>query len=111
MVNFQIHIIMKKLITLVLLATLLFIAGCEKKESKAIKQEATVIYEGPLALDGCGYFLLINDIKYKPIELKEAFSVDGLVVNVDYQLLDTKWQCNWQEKKYDQIKIIHISKK
>ncbi len=102
---------MKKIIIYTLLAALFFAMGCEKKEDKTINHEAKIIYEGAPSVDGCGYFLLIKGTKYKALELTEEFLLDGLIVNVDYQLLDTKWQYNWQESKYDQIKIINISKK
>jgi len=94
-----------------LFITLLLLNSCRKDEIKTIIDEATIIYDGNPAVDGCGYFLSIKEVKYKPIELTSVFSVDGLIVNVEYQLLDAQWSCNWQENKYNQIKIINISKK
>jgi len=94
-----------------LLTTLLLFSSCEKDSISTIKDKATILYVGDPAADGCGYFLLIEENKFNPIELKSEFSVDGLIVNVEYQLLKTKWACNWQENKFSQIKIINISKK
>jgi len=98
-------------LTCLLLTTLLLFSSCEKDSITTINDNATVLYEGDPAVDGCGYFLLIKKNKFKPIELKPEFSVDGLIVNVEYQLLDAIWTCNWQENKFSQIKIIDISKK
>ena len=98
-------------LTSFLLTTLLLFSNCEKDNIATIQDVATILYEGNPAVDGCGYFLLIKENMYKPIELVPEFSVDSLIVNVEYQLLDTKWTCNWQENKFSQIKIISISKK
>lgn len=98
-------------LTYLLLTSLLLSSSCEKDSITTIQDKATILYEGDPAVDGCGYFLLIEENKFKPIELKSEFSVEGLIVNVEYQLLDAKWACNWQENKFNQIKIINISKK
>ncbi len=99
-----------KLLSL-LFATILLFNNCEKNHIKTIKAEATILYEGNPAVDGCGYFLSIKENTYKPIELPLEFSIEDLIVNIEYQLLDTKWTCNWQENKYDEMKIINITKK
>ena len=99
-----------KLLSLFLI-TLFIFSYCNKEVNETIKDEAIILYEGDPAVDGCGYFLSINEVKYKPIELASDFSKDGLIVNVEYQLLDNKWYCNWQEKEYPLIKIVNISKK
>ncbi len=84
--------------------------SCNNKMSEIKKDEAVIIYDGDPAVDGYGWFLSINEMKYKPIELDTEFCKDGLIVNVKYQLLDTKWSCNWQRKEYPLIKIIDIAK-
>ncbi|MCK9450876.1 MAG: hypothetical protein M0Q90_04245 [Bacteroidales bacterium] len=98
-------------LTCFFLITLLLLSSCDKNNITTLKDKATILFEGNPAMDGCGYFLLIKDTMYKPIELESEFSVDGLIVNVEYELLDAKWTCNWQDNKFSQIKIITISKK
>ncbi len=98
---------MRKLILLSALVLLVFVTvGCEKsKEENILKDDATIIYEGNPALDGCGYFIKIRNTKYKPISLLQNFKTENLKVKITYQILEDKWSCNWQEKKYIQIKL------
>ncbi len=102
---------MKKIILFSALVLLIFaIIGCDKEEN-ILKEDAVIIYEGDPALDGCGYFIKVRNAKYKPISLLPKFRIENLKVKITYQILTDKWSCNWQEKKYMQIKIINISKK
>lgn len=98
-------------LTSLLLITILLLISCNKDTADLIKKEAIIVYEGNPAVDGCGYVLLIDENKYKAIELNKEFTEDSLIVNVEYLLLDSRWTCNWQENKYSEIKIINISKK
>jgi len=98
-------------ITLMIIATTFLFFSCDKDEVETIKSDAIVLYEGDPAVDGCGFFLLIDEKKYKPVVLDPEFSQDGLEVYIEYQLLDIQWVCNWQENKYGQIQIISIKKK
>ncbi len=99
-----------KLASCLFIATILF-ASCDKNKVDIIKDEAIILYEGDPAVDGCGFFLSMDNNQYKPIELKPEFSEDSLTVYVEYQLLVTKWTCNWQAIEYNEIKIIKIKKK
>ncbi len=105
---------MKKLLLFSIIALLFSVTvGCEKeneKQANTLKSEGMIVYTGEPATDGCGYFVKINKTKYKPIKSLPTFCVDGLMVNVEYQVLKKKWTCNWQGE-YSQIKIINITKK
>ncbi len=73
----------------------------------------TIIDKGDPSLDGCGYFIKINKVLYKPINLPKEYCHKGLKVKVKvkYNILQKKgFNCHWDIKKYNQIKIIKITK-
>lgn len=101
---------MKTKIFLILFATIILLVGCKKNDIETFKSDAIVIFEGDPAIDGCGYFLLISNEKYKPVTLEQQFCEDSLYVEIKYQIIG-KWSCNWNVKQYEQIKIIEIKRK
>ncbi len=104
---------MKKIIFLCAIALLFFATtSCKREDGEnMLKDKAIVVYTGEPALDGCGYFLKIGNIEYKPLSQLPSFCKNGMTVLVNYKVVKNKWKCNWRPKEYRQIKIFNISKK
>lgn len=85
--------------------------NCEKKNNLEIfENTAKITYSGPEA-DGCGWKININEKEYHPINLDDEYKIDGLSINIKYNLLPSFWDCSqWTIRKYQEIKIINITK-
>ena len=78
------------------LALFISISSCKKDEKvSTITAEATIINTGSVALDGCDWAVKINatDSTYSPKNLADNFKVNGLKVNVSFQVLTTRFPC------------------
>jgi len=82
------------LLILDLALSIIYISSCKKDESK-FTEDATVIYTGPLAADGCGWLIksAATDSTYSPKNLAASFQVDGLKIHVSYDKLKTRYHC------------------
>ncbi len=100
------------LLVIIGLLVVLTFSLCKKTDVDVITAEAKIYNSGPIALDGCGWFLRIDSTKeYSPISLPEDFMVgQGMKVIVRYKLLDTKFECGWGAKM-QQINILSIQRK
>jgi hypothetical protein len=83
-------------------------AGCEKEEPSMKKANGLVLYYGNPAVDGCGWMIKIDSIEYSPTNLDSMFQQDSLKVILDYDTLNSTWNCGWREPGYQQIQIIEI---
>ena len=92
--------------------------SCKKNNStKWITANATIINEGDVAADGCGWLVKINrpdSSIYSPINLATAYKVNNLQVNITYQILTDKLACGGLPEPLDggltEIQVIAIRK-
>ncbi len=109
----------KPIICVVMLFTLA-ILSCKKNNNTAqmVTADATIINEGPVAADGCGWVVRINgsDSTYSPTNLAAQYQVDSLQVHIKYQRLSQRFLCGFinlpkSEAGIPEIQINSISKK
>ncbi len=97
---------MKKVILNFMLIFLLI--ACDKQEEYV----AGVVKEyGDLALDGCGWVILVSSNVYNPIELPIQYHEDNLEVLIKYDLLNTKANCGFALEVYKEINVNEIRKR
>ena len=75
---------------------------------------ATLVYTGSVAADGCDWLVQINGTNevYSPVNLSPAFQKDSLKVNITFDVLTTKFPCGSLANNpgISQIRITSISK-
>jgi hypothetical protein len=80
--------------------------SCENCIDTNTYKNATIVFEGPVATDGCGWLVKINDtLTYQPDVLNVAFQQDELPVKIIYELTSDKFTCGISGL---QISIIHV---
>ena len=80
----------------------------EKNNLDVLENTAIITYSDP-ATDGCGWKININEKEYHPINLNEKYKINGLKVDLKYNLLSSIWECSqWTAKKYQEIEIVNI---
>ena len=86
---------MRKLVIILLFATVSVAISCKKDANTFKKVNATVIFAGgDPAANGCGYLIqLDNGTNYYPVNLADAYKKYQLKVIVDYHRLTTNYQC------------------
>ena len=75
---------------------MLVASSCKKLDNTSVPvtANATVINSGPIAADGCGWLIKINDSTvFSPVNLSADFQQDNLKVNVAYTQLTTRTSC------------------
>lgn len=96
--------------------TILVISSCSKEEgivngSLCDNCEDAVIRDfGDPALDGCGWVVDVSTIIYKPQNLLPEFEIDGLEVQIRYDILDST-NCGFNQFAFNAIFITEIHKK
>jgi hypothetical protein len=93
----------------------LITSSCKKLENSSapVSANATIINSGPIAADGCGWLIKLNDnSEYSPVNLIPGFQQDQLKVNVTYTLLSTNTSCGSVANNpgVRQIKLNNIQK-
>lgn len=101
---------LKKPIWLIIILTLFFLSGCKKDASFYNFRSAIIVNGGDASVDGCGWLIEISGCIYKPINLQKEFLIDGLHVKLQYDVVDEKGNCGWQQNVFDQIDIVRIEK-
>ena len=105
---------MKKLFFVLFLIVIGFLTlSCEDKNEIIVEPNATLIWTGDYAVDGCGFFVEIDSVEYKPENeeiIPPAFKVDyPLSVSVQYidLLYDLDYYCgdSPDSKKAKAIKL------
>ena len=88
---------------------LFIIASCDKYDKPSWeKSQATVSYAGPIALDGCGWLIILpNNEVYKPENLPEEFMINDLEVMITYKILET-FTCGINPDNTPRGRIIRI---
>jgi len=80
--------------------------SCEKCPDKNTYTNATIIFTGPVATDGCDWLIKIDDTHtYHPDVLNAAFQQDQLMVKISYELTSDKFICGIAAT---QIPVIHV---
>jgi len=110
---------MLKIRILILVCALGFFLSCKKSnDSSNLKSDAVLTWTGDYAVDGCGFFITINEHKYKPENesiIDSNFKSGSSNVIVEYQLSNRKIETACGDlptsTMIDGIKIISIKKK
>lgn len=110
---------MKRIKILLLICTIGFVLSCKNDDdSDILKSEAVLTWTGDYAVDGCGFFVMINDHNYKPENesiIDSNFESGSNNVIIEYQLLNRKIETACGDLPAptltDGIKIISIRKK
>ena len=80
--------------------------SCENCVDNNSYKNATIVYGGPVATDGCGWLIKIDDTHtYQPDVLNAVFLRDQLPVKIMYELTSDKFICGISGL---QIPIIHV---
>jgi hypothetical protein len=86
--------------------------SCRKDEKKSTIQfqnvSGMVLYFGDPSVDGCGWLIKIDNVVFSPISLDSNFKKDSLKVTLDYNVLNSTWNCGWREPGYPQIEIKNL---
>lgn len=88
-----------KTITLLLLFTLLFTIACDEGNEVLIEPNAKLVWTGSYDVDGCGFFVEIDSVLYKPenegILPPEYKTIEPLDVTVQYidLLYEIEYSC------------------
>src|ERR1700744_469604 len=75
---------------------LLTITGCKKTGVNDVSENATIIYAGDPAADGCGWEVkTASDSTYLPLNLAVQYQVSNLSVNITYHRTGTRTICGF----------------
>lgn len=80
--------------------------SCENCLDNNTYKNATIVYEGPVATDGCGWLVKLDDTHiYQPDVLNTVFQHDQLSITIAFELTSAKFTCGISGL---QIPIIHV---
>ena len=90
-----------------------------KKDKNVLTTEATVVYTGSIALDGCEWLIYVEDtapsnrIYYNVVNLPETYKQHDTKVVISYKLLSSRYHCGGiaNDPGIQQIEIKDIRKK
>ena len=107
---------MKSLLKLVFLISTVFLYSCDEENEVIIEPDAKLIWTGSYDTDGCGFFIEIDSIRYKPqnegIIPPQFRRSQPLSITVQYidLLSDIKYFCGDMpdEQKSKAIKLTQI---
>lgn len=81
--------------------------SCENCVDNSIYRNATIVFEGPVATDGCGLLVKTDDThSYHPDVLNVAFQQYRLPVKIAYEITSDKFICGISAS---QIPVIHVN--
>jgi hypothetical protein len=84
--------------------------ACSKDTSKDVTTNATVVWTGEVAADGCDWCIKTDSTHfYHPDHLDTAFLHDELDVKIVYELTSDKFYCGWGST-HPIIHVIDITK-
>ena len=85
-------------------------AGCKDKDNLDVFENTAIVTYSEPAVDGCGWKIHIDQKEYHPISLDDNYKINGLEVNIKYNLLPSVWECSqWTSREFQEIKIINIT--
>lgn len=83
--------------------------SCENCLDNSSYKNATIVYEGPVATDGCGWLIKADSTHtYHPDVLNVAFQKDQLQVKITYELTADKFTCGLGAAHIPVIHVIDI---
>lgn len=94
--------------------------SCSKDDSKVLKNDAVLKWQGNYENDGCGFLFIINNQEYKAENedvISDGFKTDDPATNVtvEYELLDKKIEKSCYDSpttfSFNGIKVISVKKK
>jgi len=100
-------------------------ASC-KKDKNLLTTEATVVYTGSIASDGCEWLIYVEDaaavntsqtglnrIYYNVVNLPENYKQNNMKITISYKLLTSRYYCGMLANSpgIPQIELDEISKK
>lgn len=110
----------QKLNILLLVLVGLIVTGssaCKKEEEQTVRREALLLWEGEVALDGCGFFLEVSGTRFKPINediIPEAFKAnDTTEVIAEYQHEKDLYTfaCGFAQQQYEAVNLFSVVEK
>lgn len=85
--------------------------ACEQCNIETGYKDATIIYTGPLASDGCEWVVKVGaDQYYHPENLKEEYKKNDLNVKICYEEKADKFHCGIAGLGMPVIRVIKIKK-
>lgn len=108
---------MKRAIRILLFVALIAVtgglSGCKKEKTEPIYNSmGTVVFQGLISSDGCGYVVIINNITCHPENLSNDFMTDNLKVTISATFTGERYQCGLAANlSYPVIRINSISKR
>ena len=71
----------------------LYSCGGDDKDENRLKSDAVLEWRGEYEIDGCGFFILMNDKEYKPVNeeiIDNSFKSGNTNIIIEYELSDKK---------------------
>lgn len=104
---------MKKLLLLLTVSTIFFSCSSDEDTIEISNDfiSGEVIYTGEPEVDGCGYMLIIDEERYKPINLPPSYHQHKLKVMLTYKEDPTGYLCGDLPYPQTTIEILEIIKK
>ena len=96
-----------------------------KKDKNVLTTEATVVYTGSIAVDGCEWLIYVEGVGpydnqtgpsrtyYNVVNLPERYKQNNLKVVISYKLLSSRYHCGMiaNDPGIEQIEVKEINKK
>jgi hypothetical protein len=104
---------MKYLLTAVVICCISCVKekSCENCKVKSDYTDATVVFEGPLETDGCGWLIKTDSLHtYHPDTLNASFLQNNLAVKIKYQLTTDVFHCGIANSLIPVIQLIDITR-
>lgn len=89
------------------------VVGC-KKDDDLLERDALLLWEGEVAVDGCGFFVVVDGTKFKPTNeeiIPSSFKAnDTTEVVVEYYDQNTQqaFACGLMQQSYSVIELVSI---
>jgi hypothetical protein len=95
-----------------------------KKDKNILTAEATVVYTGSIALDGCEWLIYVDEVAnnvqadpkrtyYNVVNLPENYKQNDMKITISYKLLSSRYHCGMLANSpgIPQIELERIDKK
>ena len=109
--------------TFISISVIIFLYSCgsddnDNNENRLIS-DAILEWRGDKEIEGCGFFILMNDNVYKPVNeeiINNSFKSSNTYVVIEYELLNKKietlcYDSHYSQLEHDGIRIISIKKR
>jgi len=94
-----------------LVISAVLVAGCcryydEPDDHYRSWTDATVVFMGDPAVDGCGWLVRIDDELYYPVNLADEYRIDSLELQIRYYYDPVEYRCGRGGTRFPSIRII-----